>query len=96
MHGSTHYGYDFAYNGDYSGEIRIFPEDDGPEFEKTFQELATTALFDSPALAFTMAARGFVAEAAVHEAISRLEQMDTEEILANSWLRVLLGEMTTT
>lgn len=95
MHSSEHHGHEFFYNGDYSGEIVVFI-DDGPEIRKTFQELATTALFDSPSLPYTLAARGFVAEAAVNEGISRLEQMDTEEILSNPWLRIILGEMTTT
>lgn len=94
MHSATHHCHNFLYNGDYSGDIRIIL-DDGPEISKTFQEVATTALFDSPSLPYTQAAREFVAFAAVNEAISRLEQMGVEEILANPWLKTILDEMTT-
>jgi hypothetical protein len=94
MHSTERNGYDFFYNGDYSGSIKVINEN-GDEFKKSFQELAVTALYDRLDLPFTQAARGFVAEAAVNEGISRLEQMGTDEILANPWLKSLLDDMTT-
>lgn len=95
MHSSEYNGFTFLYNGDYSGEIRIIDEA-GIEARKPFEDLVITALHDVPGLAHVQAIRTFVAFAAVHEAISRLEQMDPDDILANPWLRAILGEMTTT
>lgn len=94
MHASTHNDYDFYYNGDYSGTIKVI-DPVGVEVRKSFPELATTALYDSRELPFTEAARGFVALAAVTEAIALLEQMETDEVLANPWLKSLLGEIST-
>lgn len=95
MHSTERNGFQFLYNGDYSGEIRIIDES-GIEARKPFEDLVITALHDVPGLPHVQAIRSFVAEAAVNEAISRLEQMDTEEILSNPWLRIILSEMTTT
>ena len=86
MHSSEYNGYDFLYNGDYSGTIKVINPDE-TEFEKSFTELTITALYDRLELPFTQAARSFVASAAVNEAISRLEQMEPDEVLENSWLK---------
>lgn len=94
MHSSTYNGYDFLYNGDYSGDIKVINED-GTEFYKTFRELTITALYDRLDLPFTQAARTFVGFAAVNEGISRLEQMEPDQILENPWLKDLLLDMTT-
>ena len=94
MHSDEYNGIQFHYNGDYSGDIKITLED-GTELTKTLQELAVTALYDNLELPFTQAARTLVAFAAVREGISRLEQMEPDEILANPWLTTVLGEITT-
>lgn len=95
MHSAQHSGFNFLYNGDYSGDIRVAFQD-GPEIRKSLKELTTTALYDNLEEPYTQAAREFVAFAAVHEAISRLEQMEPDEILANPWLKTVLDEITTT
>jgi hypothetical protein len=94
MHSSQHHGFQFHYNGDYSGLIYVTDIFDH-ETQFTFGQIRTMALMDhfrNPA--FSGAYRDFVAQAAVNEAISRLEQMATEEALANPWLRNILMEIT--
>lgn len=92
MHSATHNGYDFLYNGDYSGTIKVINADE-TEFEKSFTELVITALYDRLELPFTQAARGFVASAAINEAISRLEQMEPDEALEIRWLKEVCYQM---
>lgn len=94
MHHAEYHDHGFNYNGDYSGDIHIeLP--DGTEIRKSFKELTVTALYDQLELPFTQAARTFVAFAAVHEAVSRLEQTDPSDLLEIQWLRDILDDMTT-
>ena len=94
MHSSQHHGFTFHYNGDFSGLIHVTDIFDH-ETQFTFGQIKTMAIMDNfrnPA--FSGAYRDFVAAAVVHEGICRLEQMETEEALANPWLRNVLMDMT--
>ena len=94
MHHDEYHGHGFNYNGDYSGDIHIeLPE--GIEIRKSFKELTVTALYDNLDEPYTQAARTFVAFAAYREAISRLEQMEPDDLLDIPWLRDILDNMTT-
>lgn len=94
MHSAEHHGFQFHYNADYSGLIQV-TDIFGYTSVYTFAEVKIMALrnnFRNPA--FIGAYRDFVATAVINEGISRLEQMETEEVLANPWLRSVLTEMT--
>lgn len=92
MHSERHGEYNFFFNGDYSGEITVL-DDYGVKTSKTFSDLVTTAQFDVIGEPYVQAVRDFVSGAAINEAISRLEQMTTDEALANPWLNNLLESM---
>lgn len=91
MHSSGYDGYWFNYNGDYSGPIHITDADNETVF-LTFREIVAIS-FSTTSHPFREAYRGFVAEAAINEGISRLEQMETEAVLENPWLSDILTEM---
>lgn len=93
MHSFTSHGFQFHYNSDYSGYIHItdiFGQEDAVPMAEVISR-AVREVYRNPA--FMGAYRDFVATAAVNEGISRLEQMETDEILDNGWLRSILVEM---
>lgn len=92
MHSSEHNGHWFNYNSDYSGDIHI-TDSDGSEQSTSFRMIMFGALSGAPMTPFKQALMDFVAQAMINTGISRLEQMETDEVLSNQWLISILTDI---
>lgn len=89
MHHFESGGYQFNYNGDYSGKIHLFSPS-GFESHLTFDQL--TQITQNPVTEYTngiRAVRDFVAEAVRSTRIRMLENMDTDELLGDDDAKTL-------
>lgn len=94
MHSAVYNGYQFNYNGDYSGDIRV--TDRSVEWmPMTFDHiLHLVSTPDALAADHLPAFREFVAEAIRSQAISLWEQMEVDEILNSVTGRAVLSTTT--
>jgi hypothetical protein len=93
MHSSQYNGFNFLYNGDYSGDIKI-QDDMGNDLAPTTVDAMITVI-NTPTvddIQYVLPFRAFVAEAIRAVTISTIEQMSTDEILASPFGQAALEE----
>lgn len=93
MHHAEYHGYQFNYNGDYSGDIHI-TDDHGFEWPHLSFDQLLVIVNDPEAqkMGHISPFRAFVADAIRMETISVWEQMGTDEILNSKIGRAILED----
>jgi hypothetical protein len=93
MHSAEYRGFQFLYNGDYSGHIKV-TDNKGFEWPPMDFDRMVVIITDPEAqtMHHVLAFRDFVADAIRRESISVLEQMDTEQIFNSPIGKVVLED----
>lgn len=95
MHTSQYNHLTIHYNSDYSGTIKVYINNEDVTVNETFTELVQAINGNNTRWTNEELSdiKEFVAAAVMREEVSRLEQLDSEEILADDHLKKVLQKM---